>query len=89
MATVHIPACLRGLTGGVTEVALDCTRVADLVDRLDERFPGMRERLVDDDHLVPDLSIVIDGVDARARLGTKVPSGAEVYVVSAVAGGER
>ena len=45
MAQVHLNASLRDLTGGVAEVEVDASTVRRLIAALDERFPGLGERL--------------------------------------------
>ena len=47
--TVKIPTPLRNLTGDVAEVSSESTSLSALVEELEGSFPGMRERLVDED----------------------------------------
>ncbi len=41
MVVVWIPAQLRDLTGGLERVTLEAETVAEVIDALDNRFPGM------------------------------------------------
>ena len=46
--TVRIPTTLRAYTDGQDEVLLEGTDLAALLRRLDDAFPGIRERVVDE-----------------------------------------
>ena len=45
MATVFIPAQLRQLSGGVQSVEIEARNVREIVDQLDEMFPGFKDRI--------------------------------------------
>jgi molybdopterin synthase sulfur carrier subunit len=45
---VRIPPALRAYTDGHDEVVLEARDARSLVDRLDDAFPGIRERIVDE-----------------------------------------
>ena len=44
---VQIPGPLRPLTGGATEVEVEATNVSGLIEALEARHGGFRERLLD------------------------------------------
>ena len=48
MVTVRIPTPLRTLTGGRDEVSVDGRTVREVIERLDEKHPGIKERLCDE-----------------------------------------
>ena len=48
MITVFVPTMLQSLTGGVKQVDVEARNVRQLVDRLDELYPGLKDRLVDE-----------------------------------------
>lgn len=87
---IRIPTPLRTLTGGASEVALEGTSLEDLIHRLEERFPGTRERLCDEKgQLRRFINIYVNGEDVRflEGLATALRTGDEVSIVPAVAGG--
>ncbi len=45
---VYVPYPLRGLTNGVGTVDLHANNLAQAIDELNRRFPGMAYRLLDD-----------------------------------------
>ena len=87
MPRVFIPAQLRDLTDGLAEIELsgDCS-LRDVVAALDERFPGVNQRLCQDDQLLPGLQVSIDHVSARA-LSARVGADSEVHFLPAIGGG--
>src|SRR6266571_1517141 len=45
---VYVPYPLRGLTNGVGTVDLHASNLAEAIDELNRRFPGLAYRLLDD-----------------------------------------
>jgi molybdopterin synthase sulfur carrier subunit len=87
MPVVFIPTPLRGLTGGVTQIRLEGSTVGELVDALDSRFPGLKERLCRGDSLSPGLQISIDHVMTRRGLLARVRPESEVHFLPVIGGG--
>ena len=87
MVTVFVPTMLLALTGGVKQVDVEAANVRQVIDRLDEAFPGIKERLVDQGQIRSNLAVAIDGEIARLGLMEKVAAGSEVHFVPAIAGG--
>jgi molybdopterin synthase sulfur carrier subunit len=87
---VIIPTLLRRLTDNADAVEVDATTVRDILDRLDERYPGFRARVCEESgELRRFINIYVDGEDVRFldNLATLVPAQAEVAIVPAIAGG--
>ncbi len=88
---VKIPTPLRGLTKDQDTVSADgASTIAEAVQQLEQQFPGMRERLLDDTgQLRRFVNIYVNGEDIRFmdNLATALKSGDEVSIVPAVAGG--
>ena len=87
MATVYVPTMLLPLTGGVKQVAVAAANVRQVVNGLEELYPGIKERLVADNQLRPDLSVAVDGEIARMGLLERVGENSEVHFVPAISGG--
>lgn len=90
MPTVRIPTPLRQLTAGNAEVEVDAGDLRTIIQELDERHPGLRERLLDDaGDLRRFVNVFVRDEDVRFRQGldTKVSSTDTVSIVPAVAGG--
>ncbi len=85
---VRIPGLLRSYTGGVetVEVATAVT-LAEALDALDARFPGLRFRIVDEQAAIrPHIKLFVDGMLAR-NLSVPLASASELMIVGALSGG--
>jgi molybdopterin synthase sulfur carrier subunit len=87
---VRIPTVFRKFTEGDSLVELEPGTVADLIDQLDNRYPGMRQQLMTDEgDLHRFVNIYVNDEDARylEKLDTKVSEGDKVALLPSVAGG--
>lgn len=87
---VRIPTPLRRFTGGAEEVTLAVDTVGRAVDDLEQRYPGIKERLCDDQGRVRRfVNVYVNGDDIRFlnSLDTAVKDGDEISIVPAIAGG--
>lgn len=88
--TVRIPTPLRKLTNELDVVTADDGSLLACIDSLEQRYPGLRERLCDEGgELRRFVNIYVNGEDVRFQAGleTSLKSGDEVSIVPAVAGG--
>lgn len=87
MAEVRLPGNLVDLFPGTPRrLELPGATVAEVLDSLDARVPGMHDRLLTPGPaLRQHIKVFVDG--AQAGLGTPVRSGSVVHVVPAVSGG--
>lgn len=87
MPRVFIPPPLRAMTNGQDVVEVSGANVRAVIDELDLRFPGLRDRFLDGDRLKPGLSVGIGTrVSARGLL-SKVEPEDEVHFLPAIGGG--
>ena len=87
MAQVFIPTMLQPLTGGVKQTECQGRNVRQIIDALDDQFPGIKTRLVEDDEIRSNLAVAIDGDVARMGMLERVSEASEVHFVPAIAGG--
>ena len=87
MATVFIPSLMQGLTGGQQTVQVPGSSVRQIINNLDEQFPGMKERLVDGFKLKPNITVSIDAEVTPLGLLAKISENSEVHFIPAVGGG--
>jgi molybdopterin synthase sulfur carrier subunit len=90
MAQFRIPGPLRRLSDGETTVAVQASDLASAIDALDTRYPGFRDRLLDDKgELRQFVNIYLNDEDVRLGSGlhAKVGEKDEISIVPAVAGG--
>ncbi|MGH7331341.1 MAG: MoaD/ThiS family protein [Candidatus Rokuibacteriota bacterium] len=87
---VRIPTPLRSLTAGNAEIHAKGETVSDLVEDLERQFPGLRERLVDDQGAIRRfVNFYVNEEDIRFLQGaqTVLKDGDQVSIVPAIAGG--
>jgi molybdopterin synthase sulfur carrier subunit len=87
MATIFIPAQLRELTAGVEQLEMDVHNVRAVINQLEQRFPGIRNRLCQQDQISPSLQISIDSVITSRGMIAKIQPNSEVHFIPAIAGG--
>jgi molybdopterin converting factor small subunit len=87
MAIVHIPAALRGLTGGAVTVSVPGETLREVLDRLDESHPGIKARLVAGDRMAPGMAVFVDGAVPSGGLRARLSPDAEIHFAPAIAGG--
>ncbi len=87
MIRVRFPSQLHSYTGGKSELAIDAATLADLTRRLDESFPGIRFRIIDEqDRIRRHIQIFVNGEQVRS-LELALRDGDEVQIVGALSGG--
>jgi sulfur-carrier protein len=88
--SVRIPTILRAYTGGVAEVPTEPGTLREVIAGLDQSYPGLAGRILDDaGKLRRFVNVYVGDEDVRLARGldTDVPAGASVSVIPAVAGG--
>jgi molybdopterin synthase sulfur carrier subunit len=88
--TIKIPTQLRSLTGGAEAVEAAGATLSELIEDLEGRHPGVKERLMDDSgQLRRFVNVYVDDEDVRFLdgLSTPITEGTKVSIIPAVAGG--
>jgi molybdopterin converting factor small subunit len=87
MAHVHLPATLPPLfTGLPRRLDIEAATVDEAISRLDERWPGLRDRLCEPGPaLRPHINVYVDR--ERAALDTPLEGTSRVDVIAAISGG--
>ena len=87
MAEVHLPPVLLPLFQGLPrELPVEAGTVLEAIDRLDERWPGFRDRLVEQGPaLRPHINVYVDR--ERGGLETELGAASRVDVIAAISGG--
>jgi molybdopterin synthase sulfur carrier subunit len=78
---------LQKLTDGVKQVDLEARNIRQVIEQLEGLYPGMKDRLVEDGEIRPNLAVAIDGDVAIMGLLQKVGENSEVHFVPAIGGG--
>ena len=87
---VRIPSPLRKLTNDEEVVAVEGATIAEILTNLDASFPGLIERICDEQGNVRRfVNIFVNDEDIRflEEKATTVKAGDEISIVPAIAGG--
>ena len=87
---VRIPTPLRKLTNNEEVVEINAANVADAIGELQTRFPGIKERLVDETGAVRRfVNVYVNEEDIRflQNQQTALKDGDEISIIPAIAGG--
>jgi molybdopterin synthase sulfur carrier subunit len=90
MATLRIPTPLRKFTQGADAVVVAGNTVKEVIDALEARHPGIKERICDDAGAVRRfVNVFVADEDIRFLEGVETPvrDADEISIVPAIAGG--
>jgi sulfur-carrier protein len=89
---VKVPTIMRNQVGGEPVVEGSGSTLRDLLDDLDSRYPGFKQRIVTEDggiHRFVNVYVNDEDVRYLGALETAVKEGDTVSILPAVAGGQR
>ena len=92
MATVHVPALLRHLSGGAESLHISLPpgeriTVRALLERLSGDYPGLLDGLLYQDDLMPGIIVIVDNDHALMGLLAKIEDSSEVRFLPPIVGG--
>ena len=87
MATVFIPSLMQTLTDGEKQVWVEGSTVRQIINNLDDMYPGVKDRLVEDGRVKPNISVAVDGEVTPLGMLEKVSESSEVHFLPAIGGG--
>lgn len=90
--TIHIPGPLRAFSGGLAQLEIPSTpaTVKDALDELGKRYPGIRDRVLNEEgQLREHINIFVGNENIRysGDFATPLKPGAEISILPAVSGG--
>lgn len=88
--SVRVPTPLRKFTNGADEVNAQGESVRALVEDLERKFPGIKERICDETGKIRRfVNVYVNGDDIRflQNLETSLKEGDNISIVPAIAGG--
>jgi len=88
---VRIPTALRRITQGQGEVKIEAKTIGELIEKLEEEFPGIKERLVEENGEIRKfVNFFVNDEDIRFLNGkdTELKDGDVVSIIPAIAGGK-
>jgi molybdopterin synthase sulfur carrier subunit len=89
MPEVWFSPQMQRLTGGKSKIRVAGQTIRQVIDSLEQAFPGMKAELYDEeeDILMPGLAVVIDGETSQLGLLERVREDSEIHFLPALGGG--
>ena len=80
---------MQDLTGGKQRVQIAGRTVRQVINNLEEEFPGAKARLYDpeEDDLLPGVAVIVDGEASQLGILERVQEDSEVHFLPAIGGG--
>ncbi len=89
MPEVWIPTAMQSLTGGQHRVQVEGRTVRQVINNLEQQFPGVKAVLYDaeEDDLQTGIAVIVDGEASQIGLLERVQENSEVHFLPAIGGG--
>ncbi len=90
MATINFTTALKRFFPELKTLEVDAANVNELIDSIDERYPGIGNYLIDDQRMLRQhVNIFVNGnlITDRKQLTDKLTPESEVYIMQALSGG--
>ena len=87
MPIVSVPSLMQNLTNGADKVNVDGETVREVIDNLEESYPGFKARLCDGNRIRKNISLYIDGTISREGMRQPVKEDTEIHFLPAISGG--
>lgn len=86
---VRVPTILRSFTGGEKVVTAEGSSLESVIRNLDDNYPGIADRLLDESGLRRFVNVYVNDEDVRFLdgLSTPVSENDSITILPAVAGG--
>jgi len=84
---VHVPTHLQAYTNRQDEVEAEGATLAELLDDLDRRFPGIRFRMIDEQDGIREHIRLFVNCRMVQRLNVPLQPTDEVHIIAALSGG--
>jgi molybdopterin synthase sulfur carrier subunit len=87
MAEVWISTKMQRFSGGLEKIQVLGSTVRQIVNNLDQEYPGMKDVLCIDNEIDPGIAVVIDGETSNLGMLDKVREDSEMHFIPAMSGG--
>lgn len=87
MVVIWIPSLMRELTDGIDKIELQAITIRDAINQINQMYPRFKDRVLEDDSLKEELSVVVDGVVSDDKLRHDIETAKEVHILPFISGG--
>ena len=88
MPMISIPSLMQDLTNGKKIVSVKGTTVREVVNNLEDIYPGIKSRLCSANRIRPNIAVYIDGIISREGMRQRIAGDAEIHFLPAISGGK-
>ncbi len=88
MPVVWIPSLMQSLTDGQEQIRVEGETLREVVANLEKAYPGVKDRVCEEDRIRPGLAVSVDGVVTNEGMRQKVDPESEIHFVTAISGGK-
>lgn len=85
--TVHIPGALHSYTGRKSEVEAEGRTLAEVLSALDQRYPGLRFRIIDEQDAIRKHIRIFVNQDQVWDLSAALRPEDHIHIICALSGG--
>jgi molybdopterin converting factor small subunit len=75
------------MAGGEAVVSASGTTLGELIESLENQYPGLKARLVEGERLRSGLAVFVNGIQTPPRLKTRIAADSDIYFSPAISGG--
>ena len=87
MAEVWIPSSMQKYTDYRRQIQVGGTSIRQIITNLELQFPLIKNRLADENGILPGVAVIIDGESTRLGLLEPVKIDSEIHFLPALGGG--
>ena len=87
MAKVYVPSLMQQITNGQQQIVVSGSTVRQIVNNLEEIYPGIKDRLAENNRIKPTIAVAVDGEITPLGMLEKVNEESEVHFLPAIGGG--
>ena len=87
MPILFIPAPMRDMTGGQDRIEVTGATFGEAIEALNRQFPGVKDRLIRGEDLIPGFQVSVNDVLTKRGLRTRLEPSSEVHILPAIGGG--
>lgn len=84
---IHIPSPLRSYTKGASKVDAEGASVDEMLNHLNEQFPGIKFRMIDEQSRMRQHIKIFVNKEAVETVNAPLKSADEVHIICALSGG--
>jgi molybdopterin synthase sulfur carrier subunit len=78
---------MQKLTNGTSVVLVEGKTVREVIDNLEKKYPGIKERLCENGRIRPNIAVAVDSEIITVGLRKQLDTDNEVHFLPAVSGG--